>query len=99
MEATGNQELDELLAQAADYTSQLRAELAQMRPRLLALRELYTTYIDHIHLVLFVAAPPLPSGGHRNLPSDVEKECEAAVVKVLKQKLAQIEKALGNDHD
>lgn len=88
-------ELDALLAEVAVETAALRHRLEAMRPQLLAMQELYTAYIDQIRLVLFVAAPPLPSGGQRNLPSDVERECEVAVVKVLKARLAKVNKALG----
>lgn len=83
-------------AELSAMCAEMRSELEQMRPQLLVLRELYSTYIDAIHTVLFCAAPPLPSGGFRNLPPAIEKECEEAVVRVLKGKLAKVTKALGS---
>jgi len=92
---TGDAKLNELLAECDAYVASMREELRQIRPQLLALKELYQSYIDQLHLVLFVSSARLPSGGYVNLPPKVEQECEAAVVAVLKRKLAKVEKALG----
>lgn len=92
---TGDKSLDDLLAETETLVSTMRAELAEMRPQLVALQELYTTYIASIRQVLFVAMLRMPSGEYRNLPQKVERECEEAVVRVLETRLAKVNKALG----
>lgn len=78
-----------------------RALLDEMRPRLLASKEIYAAYIKLIEssesgpVGLFMAWPALPSGGHAILPTNVERECCEAVVNILKTKLARVDQALG----
>lgn len=88
-------ELNSLLDELAEAAAVMRAELDAMRPQLLAMQAIYTTYIEKIRGVLFCVTPPLPNGSYAALPISVERECEAAVVRVLRKKLAQVNKALG----
>lgn len=92
MSGTGDTELDR---KCDEYLAESRAHLASIRPQLLLLKEVYETYIERIGAVLFVGVPQTPSGRHVTLSADVEKECEAACVRVLKKRLALVNKALG----
>jgi hypothetical protein len=91
-----DEEFGDLMRQSAAWIAESRAELDRLRPQLIALREIYEAYIRSIDAILFGASPPLPNGRIApNLPPVIEAECRDAVVKVLKAKLAKVNKALG----
>jgi len=101
MEKTGNLELDELLSQAADYVNHLRGELWQMMSALKAQEASHVAWIEDVAKnpgILFGWAPPLPQGGHAQLNQSAEKECAEAVLRVLKRRLAKLQKAM-RTHD
>lgn len=88
-------EFQAFMAECDKECAAMRAELLRLRPQLLKLEEIYTANIDAIPAILFIGSPRLPGGGFATLPAKVEKECEAAVVRVLKRHLRKVKKALG----
>lgn len=74
-----------------------REELEKARPHLLVARDALAAYITMLQKApehLFLALPPLPSGGHAVLGSAIERECSEAVLEVLKKWHAKANRAL-----
>lgn len=94
--------MDDMLKELDKLSASIREELQLMRPRVLAARDVYAAYVEFVQEHpehLFVVYPALAGGGHAMLPPSVEAECSAAVLKVLKAKLAKCNKALGKNHE